>query len=53
MRAVFNGDHKPTWPNEPYLGTTTDWGCARFYDQWQEQMARHAAALMGVEWVGE
>ena len=22
--AVFNGDHKPTWPNEPYLGTTTD-----------------------------
>ncbi|MBM4033261.1 MAG: hypothetical protein FJ291_15970 [Planctomycetes bacterium] len=49
--AIFNGDHKPTWPNEPYLGTTTDWGSEGFYDQWQEQMARHAAALLGVKWV--
>jgi len=49
--AIFNGDHKPTWPNEPYLGTTTDWGCEGFYDQWQEQMLRHAAALMGVAWL--
>ncbi len=49
--AVFNGDHKPTWPNEPYLGTTNDWGCEGFYDRWQEQMARHAAALTGVKWI--
>jgi hypothetical protein len=49
--AIFNGDHKPTWPNEPYLGTTTDWGSEGFYDQWQEQMARHAAALLGVKWI--
>jgi len=54
LRGVFkvwNGDHKPTWPNEPYLGNTTDWGYERFYDDWQEQMARRAAALTGVEWV--
>jgi len=49
--AIFNGDHKPTWPNEPYLGTTADWGCAGFYDQWQEQMVKRAAALMGVKWI--
>ena len=49
--AVFNGDHKPTWPNEPYLGTTNDWGSEGFYDRWQEQMLRHAAALKGVTWV--
>jgi hypothetical protein len=49
--AVFNGDHKPTWPLEPYLGTTTDWGCEGFYDQWQEQMVKHAATLMGVAWI--
>jgi len=49
--AIFNGDHKPTWPLEPYLGTTNEWGCEGFYDQWQEQMARRAAALMGVAWI--
>ena len=49
--AIFNGDHKPTWPNEPYLGTTSTWGCEGFYDTWQERMARHAATLKGVRWI--
>lgn len=49
--AVFNGDHKPTWPNEPFLGTTSTWGAEGFYDRWQEQMARHAAAILGARWV--
>lgn len=49
--AVFNGDHKQRWPIEPYLGLAANWGYDRFYDDWQEEMARHAAALKGVRWV--
>jgi hypothetical protein len=49
--ATWNGDHKPTWPNEPYLGNTSDWGGEPFYDAWQERMVKCAAALMGVDWV--
>ncbi len=49
--SVWNGDHKPTWPNEAYLGNTSDWGYERFYDDWQERMLRHAAAIEGVKWV--
>jgi hypothetical protein len=49
--AVFNGDHKYRWPIEPYLGQAADWGYERFYDDWQEQMARYAAACLGVKWV--
>jgi hypothetical protein len=49
--GIWNGDHKPTWPNEPYLGNTSDWGYERFYDDWQERMCRFAAELNGVEWI--
>ncbi|KPK49400.1 MAG: hypothetical protein AMK72_04615 [Planctomycetes bacterium SM23_25] len=49
--AVFNGDHKYRWPIEPYLGLAANWGCDQFYDDWQEQMARHAAAIRGVQWI--
>jgi len=49
--AVFNGDHKQRWPIEPYLGLAANWGYDRFYDDWQEQMARHAAALKGIKWL--
>ena len=51
VQEVFNGDHNFTWPNQPYLGTTTDWGCAGFFDQWQQRMARYAVQLGGREWV--
>jgi len=51
VRAVFNGDHKPTWPNEPYLGWPSDWGNDRFFDDWQEAMLKHAAAVKGVNWI--
>ncbi len=49
--AVFNGDHKKTWTLQPYLGRASDWGYERFYDDWQEQMLRHAAAVLGVRWI--
>jgi len=35
----------------PYLGTTTDWGCERFHEKWQERMARYAVELSGRKWV--
>jgi len=49
--AVFNGDHKQRWPIEPFLGMASDWGYDRFYDDWQERMARHAAAVQAVKWI--
>jgi hypothetical protein len=49
--AVFNGDHKDRWSLQPYLGTAYEWGYEQFYDDWQEQMAKHAAACLGVKWV--
>jgi len=48
---TFNGDHKQRWPIEPFLGLASDWGYDRFYDDWQEQMARHAAAIGAVKWI--
>jgi hypothetical protein len=33
-------------------GLAADWGYDQFYQDWQEQMARHAAACKGVKWVG-
>jgi hypothetical protein len=51
VSATFNGDHKARWSLEPYLGAAWSWGYERFYDDWQEQMAKHAAALRGVGWV--
>ena len=35
----------------PYLGLASDWGYDRFYEDWQEQMARYAAACKGVKWI--
>lgn len=52
VRAVFNGDHKDRWSLQPYLGTAWSWGYDGFYDDWQERMLRHAAAVKGVEWFG-
>ena len=49
--AVFNGDHKDRWSLQPYLGTAASWGYEQFYDDWQEQMTRHGAAVMGVRWI--
>jgi hypothetical protein len=49
--AVFNGDHKDRWSLQPYLGTAASWGYEQFYDDWQEQMTRHAAALARVQWI--
>ena len=49
--AVFNGDHKDHWSLQPYLGSASSWGYERFYDDWQEQMAKHAARIRNVEWV--
>ena len=49
--TVFNGDHKDRWSLQPYLGPASSWGCERFYDDWQEHMARHAAALSARKWV--
>jgi hypothetical protein len=49
--AVFNGDHRDRWSLQPYLGAAWSWGYEGFYDDWQEKMARHAAAIKGVPWV--
>ena len=49
--AVWNGDHRRSWSLQPYLGTAFMWGYDGFYDDWQEQMLRHAAALKGVKWI--
>jgi len=49
--AVFNGDYENSWTLRPYLGSATSWGYERLYDDWQEQMLRHAAALKGVAWM--
>ena len=51
VHTVFNGDHRKTWGNEPYLGLTYTWGYEGFYNEWRERMLRHAAAIAGVEWV--
>jgi len=49
--TVFNGDHKDRWSLQPYLGNVSTWGYEQFYDDWQERMTRHAAAVSGVQWV--
>ena len=48
---VFNGDHRYTWTLQPVLGTAWSWGCEGFYDHWQEQMLKHAAAIRGAKWI--
>jgi len=49
--STFNGDHKDRWSLEPYLGAAWSWGYERFYDDWQERMAKYAATLQGVKWI--
>ena len=50
---VFNGDHRDSWTLQPYLGAAFQWGYERFYDDWQEAMLKHAAAIKGVKWIHE
>ncbi len=49
--ALFNGDHRFTWTLQPWCGAAYQWGYEQFYDDWQEQMLKHAAAIKGVKWV--
>jgi hypothetical protein len=49
--ATWNGDGAHASGNPPYLGWACSWGYERFYDEWLEQMGRHAAAILGVGWV--
>jgi hypothetical protein len=51
--AVWNADHTHASPPVPYLGWACTWGYDSFYDDWQERMARYAAALKGVAWPGD
>jgi len=48
---IFNGDHRDSWTLQPYLGAAFQWGYERFYDDWQEAMLKHAAAVKGVKWI--
>jgi len=49
--TLFNGDHRYTWTLQPWCGAASQWGYEQFYDDWQEQMLQHAAAIKGVRWV--
>ena len=37
--------------SHPFLGLAAEWGYDRFYNDWQEAMLKHAAAMKGVRWV--
>lgn len=50
LATICNADHRKD-QSYPYLGLAADWGYDRFYDDWQERMARYAAACKGVTWV--
>ena len=49
--ATWTGDGAHASGNPPYLGWACTWGRERFYDQWQETLARLAASLRGAAWV--
>jgi len=49
--ATFNGDGAHASGNPPHLGWVCTWGYERFYDDWAERMARHAARIAGVRWI--
>lgn len=51
LHKVWNADHTHD-ESLPYLGLAADWGYDQFYQDWQKQMARYAAACLGVKWVG-
>jgi hypothetical protein len=50
VAAVWTADHRHA-SGQPYLGLAHEWGYDQFYDDWQERMARYAAALKGVKWI--
>ena len=49
--TLFNGDHRFTWSLQPWCGSASQWGYEQLYDDWQQQMLQHAAAIKGVRWV--
>lgn len=50
IHSVWDADHTHD-ESLPYLGLAADWGYDQFYQDWQEQMARYAAACKGVKWI--
>ena len=50
LRTVWNADHRLD-QSYPYLGLAADWGYDRFYEDWQERMARYAARCKGITWI--
>ena len=50
LHKVWDADHRQD-ESYPYLGLASDWGYDRFYQDWQERMARYAAACRGVQWI--
>jgi hypothetical protein len=50
IHSVWNADHRHD-ESYPYLGLAADWGYDQFYQDWQEQMARSAAACKRVKWI--
>jgi hypothetical protein len=50
LGATWNADHRED-ESYPYLGLAADWGYDRFYQDWQEQMARYAVRCKGVKWI--
>lgn len=49
LHVTWDADHTHD-ESLPYLGLAADWGYDRFYQDWQERMARLAAACKGVSW---
>jgi hypothetical protein len=50
IHIIWDADHT-RYDSLPYLGLAESWGYDRFYDDWQEQMARYAVKIKGVRWV--
>ena len=51
IHKVWDADHTHD-ESLPYIGLAADWGYDQFYQDWQEQLARYAAACKGVKWIG-
>jgi hypothetical protein len=50
LHVTWDADHRKD-QSYPYLGLAADWGYDRFYQDWQEHMARYAARFLGRRWV--
>jgi hypothetical protein len=50
LQDVWDADHRKD-QSYPYLGLAADWGYDRFYQDWQERMARYAAGCRGIPWI--